>query len=69
MAVNHGDSSVLAFVDGHSKVRRWGDAYTRQRVTKLSRDTLKYGAYDIEYPPVDQTRDINYMADGWAYRY
>jgi len=66
MAVNHGDSSVLGYTDGHSEIRRWRDKYTIERVDKL----IKTGAtnYGQDYPPVDQTLDIDYMAAGWAYR-
>ena len=67
MAVNHGDSSVLGFCDGHAEVRKWRDRYTIDRVDKL----LTQGGtnYGIDYPPDDQTLDINYMAAGWAYRH
>jgi hypothetical protein len=67
IAINHGDSSVLGFCDGHSEIRRWRDRFTIERVDKL----LKSGVtlYGIEYPPADQTLDIEYMATGWAYRY
>lgn len=67
MAVNHGDSSVLGFCDGHSEVRKWRDRYTIERVDEL----VVTGAtnYGIDYPPDGQTQDIDYMAAGWAYRY
>lgn len=67
MAINHGDSSVLGFCDGHSEIRKWRDRFTIERVDKL----LKAGVtlYGIEYPPPDQVSDIQYMADGWAYRH
>lgn len=67
IAINHGDSSVLGFTDGHSEVRRWKDSFTRERVVKLSR--MGVDLYDMEYPPLDQTADIEYMARGWAYRH
>lgn len=67
MAINHGDSSTLGFVDGHSEVRKWRDDYTRERVTKLS--SLGTTTYNIEYPPAGQTEDIEYIARGWPYRY
>ena len=67
IAINHGDSSVLGFCDGHSEMRRWRDRFTIERVDKLlTQGTTLYG---IEYPPVDQTSDIEYMAAGWAFRY
>ncbi len=67
MAINHGDSSVLGFCDGHSEMRKWRDRYTIDRVDKL----LTQGGtlYGRDYPPADQTADIDYMAAGWAYRY
>ena len=67
MAVNHGDSSVLGFCDGHSEKRKWRDPYTIERVDKL----LTGGGtlYGMDYPPAGQTLDIDYMASGWAYRH
>jgi hypothetical protein len=67
IAINHGDSSVLGFCDGHSEVRKWRDPYTIERVDKL----IATGAatYGQDYPPADQTQDIEYMAKGWAYRH
>ncbi len=67
MAVNHGNSSVLGFCDGHSEVRKWRDRYTIERVDKLIRERTTL--YNIEYPPAGQTQDIEYMAAGWAYRH
>ncbi len=67
IAINHGDSSVLGFCDGHSEVRKWRDKFTIERVDKL----IRTGAtnYGVEYPPADQTLDIEYMAAGWPYRH
>ncbi len=67
MAVNHGDSSVLGFCDGHSEVRKWRDRFTIERVDKLI--TQGVGTYGQEYPPAGQTLDIDYMAAGWPYRH
>ncbi len=67
MAVNHGDSSVLGFCDGHSEVRKWRDRFTIERVDKLIREGVTQ--YGIEYCPAGQTLDISYMASGWPYRY
>jgi len=67
IAINHGKASILGFADGHSEVRRWRDPFTIDRVDKLIRTgETNYG---IEYPPSDQTQDIDYMAAGWAYRH
>jgi prepilin-type N-terminal cleavage/methylation domain-containing protein len=67
MAINHGNSSVLGFCDGHSEVRKWRDKFTIERMDKL----IKQGGgnYGTEYPPADQTEDIEYVAKGWAYRH
>jgi prepilin-type N-terminal cleavage/methylation domain-containing protein len=67
MAINHGDSSVLGFCDGHSEVRKWRDRFTIERVDKLIREGVTL--YGIEYCPAGQTLDISYMASGWPYRY
>lgn len=67
IAINHGDSSVLGYCDGHAEVRKWRDPYTIERVDKLL--TTGSATYGKDYPPVDQTQDIEYMASGWAYRY
>jgi len=67
IAINHGDSSVLGFCDGHSEIRKWRDPFTIERVDKLI--TQGVATYGIEYPPQDQTLDIAYMAAGWAYRH
>ncbi len=67
MAINHGDSSILGFCDGHSEVRKWRDSFTIERVYKLIQQGVTL--YNIEYPPSDQVSDIQYMADGWPYRH
>ena len=67
MAINHGDSSVMGFCDGHSEVRKWRDSFTKERVDKLIDQGVTL--YGIEYPPDDQTSDIRYMAEGWPYRH
>jgi len=67
IAINHGDSSVLGFCDGHSEARRWRDKFTIERVDELI--TQNVATYGIDYPPADQTLDIDYMAEGWAYRH
>lgn len=67
MAINHGDSSVLGYCDGHSETRRWRDRFTIDRVDELLR--TGQANYGHDYPPAEQFLDIRYMADGWAYRY
>jgi prepilin-type N-terminal cleavage/methylation domain-containing protein len=67
MAVNHGDSGVLGFCDGHAEVHKWRDQFTIDRVMRLIRDNVD--DYGTAAPPPDQQSDINYMARGWAYRF
>ena len=67
MAVNHGDSGVLGFCDGHAEVHKWRDSFTIERVERLIRDNVDN--YGTAAPPPDQRSDINYMAQGWAYRF
>jgi hypothetical protein len=70
MAVNHGDSSVMGFCDGHSEVHKWQDAYTKERVKKLSAlGTGNFGFDDPRQQPGNQITDIEYMAKGWPYHY
>ncbi len=67
MAINHGDSSVLGFCDGHSEVRKWRDSFTMEHVDRLI--TQGVTTYGQQYPPAGQTQDIDYMAAGWPYRH
>lgn len=73
MAVNHGDSSILGFTDGHAENHKWRDSYTKERIEKLIEQGG--GLYGITYPgdlpefPIDMVTDLNYMAKGWPYRY
>jgi prepilin-type N-terminal cleavage/methylation domain-containing protein len=67
LAINHGDSSILGYADGHSEIRRWRDPFTRERVEKLSHKSV--AMYNIEFPPAGQIEDIEYMARSWAYRH
>ena len=66
MAVNHGDSSILSYADGHSIRHKWVDSFTKERVYKLSREGT--GSYGFDYPPPEQTTDIEFMKKGWARR-
>jgi prepilin-type N-terminal cleavage/methylation domain-containing protein/prepilin-type processing-associated H-X9-DG protein len=66
LAVNHGDSSILGFCDGHAEVHKWRNQSTKDRINKLvEQGGTTYGTYI----PQDGTQDIEYMAAGWAYRY
>ena len=69
MAVNHGDSSVLGFCDGHSEVRKWRDKYTKERIVRLSQQgTGTYGLDTASGITSENSKDLAYMADGWAYQ-
>jgi prepilin-type N-terminal cleavage/methylation domain-containing protein/prepilin-type processing-associated H-X9-DG protein len=66
LAVNHGDSSILGFCDGHAEVRKWRNPSTKDHINKLlEQGGTNYGTF---IPP-DGTEDLEYMAAGWAYRY
>jgi prepilin-type processing-associated H-X9-DG protein len=67
IAINHGDSSVLSFCDGHAEKRKWRDQFTIDRVFELINSGTD--TFGIVYPPADQQSDIEYMAAGWAYRH
>ena len=67
LAINHGDSSTLGYCDGHAEIRKWRDRYTIERVDKL----WETGAtnYGKDSPPSGQVEDLEFMAEGWAFRY
>jgi len=66
VAVNHGDSSILGFCDGHAEVRKWRNKSTKDHVNKLlEQGGNNYGTFD----PPDGRDDLEYMAKGWAYRH
>ncbi len=67
IAINHGDSSVLGFCDGHAEIRKWRDRFTIEWIDKIVREGVTN--YGRQAPPADQTLDLRYMADGWAYRH
>ncbi len=70
MAVNHGDSSDLGFMDGHAERHKWQDDYTKERVEKLSQQqTTLYQLDTASGINSDNSEDIAYMARGWPYRY
>ncbi len=66
-AAVYGDSGVLGFCDGHAEVHKWRDTFTKERVMRLIRDNVDN--YGTAVPPPGQQADINYMAQGWAYRF
>lgn len=65
VAVNHGDSSILGFCDGHAETRKWRNQSTKDHINKLiEHGGTGYGAY----VPEDGMDDLDYMVKGWAYR-
>ena len=65
VAVNHGDSSILGFCDGHAQVRKWRNPSTKDHINKLiEQGGTNYGTF----VPQDGTEDLDYMVAGWAYR-
>lgn len=73
IGVNHGESGVLGFCDGHAEVKKWLDPWTKDRVRvfyEIGRDYGGYGAFETAQFNGSRIKfnDINYMVDGWAYR-
>jgi prepilin-type N-terminal cleavage/methylation domain-containing protein/prepilin-type processing-associated H-X9-DG protein len=66
LAVLHGDSSTIAFCDGHARLYKWREKLTLSLAQKQMLPGVMYGAT----PVLDgQRRDIDFMYDGWAYKY
>jgi prepilin-type N-terminal cleavage/methylation domain-containing protein len=68
MAVNHGDSSILGFCDGHSERHKWRMESTKQRIIDFANDPTRKSFGLDSAPPVDGTEDVDFMGRGWAYR-
>ena len=68
MAVNHGDSSVLGFCDGHAEVRKWHDPWTKERIRKLSETIGVSDMYDPDGSgkTSENSEDIAYNANCWT---
>jgi len=64
MAINHGDSSVFGYCDGHAEVRKWRDKFTIEHTLKLRQQNT--GTYNSFAPPAGQVDDIRFMAAGWT---
>ena len=64
VAVFHGDTSTLAFADGHAETRKWVEEETIERAMKIIAPGQNYGTYT---PPADKRTDVEWMARGWAY--
>jgi prepilin-type N-terminal cleavage/methylation domain-containing protein/prepilin-type processing-associated H-X9-DG protein len=67
IAINHGDSSVFGFCDGHAEIKKWHDADTFAHYAATETST-GYG----KRMPTNQMGmgdDLSFLARGWAYRY
>ncbi len=67
MAVHHNKASIMGFCDGHAEKHKWRDQFTLDRVQKLVEQNVD--TYGQDPAPADQQQDLQYMADGWAYRH
>jgi prepilin-type N-terminal cleavage/methylation domain-containing protein len=75
IGVNHGDSGVLGWCDGHAESHKWVDPWTKQRVAAVVTyyEAGKFKGYgEFERANFNgsnrQFNDLNYMVDGWADR-
>ncbi|MBN1765271.1 MAG: type II secretion system protein [Sedimentisphaerales bacterium] len=75
IGVNHGDSGVLGFCDGHAEVHQWQESYTIERVQYYFKhpDIYGYGTLNqlfqrLPGDEADNDADLDYMARGWAYQ-
>lgn len=67
VAVNHGDSSVLGYADGHSEKYKWRNQSTIDRVTKFSNSATGASGYGL-FEPLDGREDVEFMGQGWPSR-
>jgi prepilin-type N-terminal cleavage/methylation domain-containing protein len=71
IGVNHGDSGVLGFCDGHAEVHKWVDPWTKERVMAFfNSDYTGYGTFEMDQFKGSrvQFNDLNFMGTGWADR-
>jgi len=66
VAINHGDSSILGFCDGHAEKRRWVDPSTKERVEALMLQSAGGWYGNLPDRPADQIEDIGFMSRGWT---
>lgn len=65
IAINHGDSSVFGFCDGHASCRKWRDQDTFEHYAATINDIY----YGKRIPEGQMGDDLSFLARGWAYRY
>lgn len=78
ISINHGNSGILGFCDGHAEVRVWVDSDTKARIDFYfaNRDITGYGYGGANFlgnafeplRTIGQTNDTEYMGRGWADR-
>lgn len=68
LAINHGNSAVFGFVDGHAEVHRWHDSVVLQHYERA--EGMQPGElYGVTYAPAGSTSDdISWLSTGWAAR-
>lgn len=80
IGINHGDSGILGFCDGHAEVHKWQEQFTKARLEAVyNMDPADFngygdGALNSQFPrdfhgkPATEDLDIQYMAKGWPYQ-
>ena len=66
MAVNHGNSSVLGFCDGHAEVHKWRVPSTKQRIIDYQNDSSRKSYGLDSAPPTDSTEDVDFVGRAWG---
>jgi prepilin-type N-terminal cleavage/methylation domain-containing protein/prepilin-type processing-associated H-X9-DG protein len=65
IAINHGDSSVFGFCDGHASIQKWHDQDTFEHYAA----TQTNPSYGKRMPTNGQMGDdLGFLARGWPYR-
>jgi len=66
LAIWHGDSSTLGFCDGHAEMHRWREQVTIEWARHAVEPAHMYG---IETVPQGQRTDVDYLDQGWAFKF
>lgn len=67
VAINHGSSNVFGFVDGHAEVHKWHDSIIFEHY--IATENMPPGSNYGKRIPTEPSRDVDWLAKGWAYRY
>lgn len=75
ISINHGNSGILGFCDGHAEVHVWQDSDTKARIDFYIHndyiDGYGFGQGNLNtefYRTPGQNNDTEYMGRGWAYQ-